>query len=70
MLAKEEVMEVDFIPTKACFAQAPEWEDSINEATKYILRTRSFYPIGDRRFAIGLFNAMLEKAPRVISCGK
>lgn len=54
-------MNVDFIPIKASFAQAPEWEDAIEAAIKIWLEPTS---IGDRRKVIKLFNAMLSKAPK------
>jgi len=60
-------MEIDFIPVKANFAQAPEWEDAIEAAIKVWLEPSN---LGDRRKVIRLFNAMLNKAPLASSESK
>ena len=54
--------QVDYIPTKACFAQALEWEEAIEAGIKAWLNPSS---IGDRRKVIRIFNMMLEKAPAI-----
>ncbi len=57
---EKSVKNVDYIPIKASFAQAPEWEDAIEAAIKVWLEPTS---LGDRRKVIGIFNTMLSKAP-------
>ena len=38
----------------------PQEERMMDAATDFVIRTIGFYSIGDRRFAIGLFNTMLS----------
>ena len=51
---------IDYIPVKAAFAQAEEWEEAIEAGIKEWLVPSN---LGDRRKVIRLFNAMLSKAP-------
>ena len=48
------------IGARCAFGHGTDQEERmIGAASNYITRTMGHYPTGDRRFAIGLFNAML-----------
>ena len=49
-------------PSAALGNGSPFEEAVIEAGTKYIARTIGFYPTGDRRFTIGLYNSMLQAA--------
>lgn len=50
-------------PDSAAFGNGTPFEEAVIDAgTRYITRTIGHYSTGDRRFTMGLYNAMLKEA--------